>query len=103
MAVNREQVMEAIFKAIDIVNQGRAPAQRIPKATDTVLIGAGATVDSLGLVNLVVAVEEEVASSFGAAVNIADEQARAQASSPLRTVQSMADYIVARLPESHHG
>ena len=49
------RITAAIFQAIDIVNQGRAPAQQIEKSLDTTLRGEDAQVDSLGLVNLIVA------------------------------------------------
>jgi len=85
--------MQAIFRAIDTVNQARPPAQRLRKAADAVLLGPESPLDSLGLVNLVVAVEEEMAEEFGVTVNLADERMRSQTNSPLRTVQALAGYI----------
>lgn len=103
MTATQERVTQAIFQAIDAINQGRAPSQRVAKSLDAVLMGAGAILDSMGLVNLIVAVEEEIAEALGVAINIADEQARSQPNSPFRTVRSLADYISALVVEKVNG
>jgi acyl carrier protein len=93
------RVTQAIFRAIDQLNQGRAPAQRLARSEGAVLIGKDAVLDSLGLVNFVVAVEEEVAEAFGVSVNIADEKARTHPHTPFATVRSLAAYIGLLLEE----
>lgn len=93
MAAKEERILQAVFKAIDTVNQARPPAQRLRKAADAALLGSDSPLDSLGLVNLVVAVEEEIAEEFGVTVNLADERMRSMANSPLRTVQSLVGYL----------
>ena len=98
-----EQVTQVVFRAIDAINQGRPHDRRIAKSPDTVLLGEAGGLDSLGLVNLIVAVEEEIDEEFGVTINIADEKARAQVNSPLKTVGSLADYIAALLTEKRNG
>ena len=97
-----ERLSRAVFSAIDQVNQARPPAQRVEKSVESVLLGEGAVLDSLGLVNLVVAVEEAVEEEFGMSVNVADEHARIQASSPLATVRSLVAYIASQVAEQIH-
>lgn len=92
-----ERATQAIFKAIDALNQARAPEARIEKSPVTALMGEADGLDSLGLVNLIVAVEEEIEEEFGVTISLADEKARTQADNPLRTVGSLAAYVATLL------
>jgi acyl carrier protein len=92
-----ERIERAVFRAIDEINQARANEQRVEKSSDTVLMGPSARLDSLGLVNLVVAIEEQVADEFGFTINIADMRARSQSANPYQTVSSLVEYIASIL------
>lgn len=92
-------VVQAIYDAIDEVNQQLPGKQRIEKSTDTVLFGRSGKLDSLGLVNLIVSVEERVEEEFGIAITIADERAMSQENSPFKSVGALADYISLLLEE----
>jgi len=92
-----QRIERAVFRAIDEVNQARARKLRLEKSSDTVLMGESGRLDSLGLVNLVVAVEEQVAEEFGVTINIADTRARSQVSNPYQTVSSLVEYIASIL------
>lgn len=59
---------------------------------ETPLLGDGAPIDSLGLVSVIVQVEERLASSSGVAVSLVDERAMSQRNSPFRTVSALASY-----------
>lgn len=101
MAVNLNQVRELVFAAIDELNEQRdAP---LPKDDDTVLFGRDAQLDSLGLVNLVVAIEEQVADAFDVSLSLADEDALAQESSPFHTVGTLTAYVCSRLEREGAG
>lgn len=60
---------------------------------DTVIVGKDAVVDSLGLVSLVVEIEQRLEAEQNLAVTLASEKAMSQRSSPFRTVGVLADYI----------
>lgn len=64
---------------------------------DTPLFGASGLLDSLGLVSLVLALEQEIADRLGATVALADDKALSQKHSPFRTVGTLADYAVAQI------
>ena len=85
--------MMAIFNAIDEVNQIAEPEQILKKAQETVLFGEGSQLDSLGLVSLIVATEQQVQEAFGKSIVLADERAMSQKRSPFRTVSSLSEYI----------
>lgn len=60
--------------------------------TETSLFGQEGMLDSVGLVTLVVAVEQAIEDTFGLSVTLADEKAMSQRHSPYRTVGTLADY-----------
>jgi acyl carrier protein len=59
---------------------------------DTVLFGKNGILDSIGLVSLIVAVEQAIEDRYAVAVTLADEKAFSQKSSPFRSVLALADY-----------
>ncbi len=73
-----------------ITSQGTEPSA--PLGPETPLLGRQGVVDSLGLVTVVVSVEQSIEDELGAAVTLADERAFSQRSSPFRTVGSLAAY-----------
>lgn len=64
------------------------------------LYGDTGVLDSLGLVSLVIAVEEGVQRELGAVVTLADERAVSQHASPFRSVGTLVRYVEAQLAES---
>lgn len=84
-----------VYDAIDVVNRQLPASRRLPKAPDTVIVGAGGALDSLGVVNFVLAVEEKAAAA-GAPVALLDEDMLVE-HSPLRTVDSVCRHLAARL------
>lgn len=65
-----------------------------PVGESTYLIGRRSLLDSLGLVTLVVDLEQRLKEEYGLGVTLADDRAMSQRNSPFRTVQSLTDYIV---------
>jgi len=59
---------------------------------ETPLFGREGFLDSLGLVTLMVAVEQAIEDELGVSVSLADERALSQRTSPYRTVGTLADY-----------
>ena len=79
-----------------LVQQGK-PAPATVNA-DTALFGRGGWLDSMGLVTLVVEVEQLLAERFGLQVTLADDRAMSQRSSPFRTVGTLVAYILSYEP-----
>lgn len=59
-----EQLVGAIYKAIDEINEMRPPEERIDRSERTILIGEESPLDSLALVTLIASVEAEVEVRF---------------------------------------
>ena len=66
---------------------------------DTTIYGNDSRLDSLGLVNLLVTIEQNIEDEFDASLTLADERAMSQKHSPFRTIGSLADYIEMLLKE----
>ena len=103
MSMNaKAKVLDLIYEAIDEVNQQLQPGRGMAKSPETVLFGKGAQLDSLGLVNLVVATEQRLSETFGVALTLANEKAFSRKQSPFRTVGSLAEYVSELLKEQGH-
>ncbi|HEY5957163.1 MAG TPA: hypothetical protein VIV60_11440 [Polyangiaceae bacterium] len=67
---------------------------------DTVLVGAGAVLDSLGVVSLIVEIEQRLEASHGISVTLANDKAMSQRNSPFRTVGVLAGHLLAMAEEA---
>ena len=93
-----QQILNSIYGAVDRLNQTRDGAP-LTKTPETGLFGDHGELDSLGLINLIVAVEEQIEDDFGSPITLADDRALSQEISPFRTVESLAGYIELLLKE----
>lgn len=66
---------------------------------ETALFGYNGILDSMSLVSLIVAVEQDVEDEFGKEITIADSKAMSQKNSPFKTVGSLVEYIEKLLNE----
>jgi acyl carrier protein len=98
-----ENIVAAIYRAVDWIN-GELPSDRqLIKAPETRLLGSQSVLDSMHLVSLIVTIEREVEDAFGVALTLADERALSMKASPFRSIQSLADYIGILLRDAHNG
>jgi acyl carrier protein len=95
MMPSPEAVTHSVFSAFEEFNADES-GPRVP-SRDTVLLGEGGVVDSLGLVRLILLVESRIEGDFGSAVSLTDEKAMSQRTSPFRTLGTLADYITREL------
>ena len=100
MTVSRP-VLDAVNRAVDDLNEILDPEERLGKSPEVALIGKDARLDSLGLVNLIVLVEEEIQQGFGVGITLVDERAMSQSKSPFRTLGSLAEFVEEQLKD--HG
>ena len=98
MTAHREQVARSVNRAIEAFNasEGRA----VPTSDDTLLLGDGGAVDSLGLVRLIMTVERQLEDDLGTPVSLTDEKAMSQRNSPFRSVGALVAYVTSSLGES---
>ena len=95
-----ETVIKTIFDTVDEVNQLLPKDQRLEKSIDTVLSGNLGQLDSIGLVNIIVATEQKIEEEFNVIITLADERAMSRENSPFMTIRTLADYIYLLLKEN---
>ena len=91
--IERERILKVVCEAVDELNETLAPGERLEKSEAAPLFGRDGRLDSLGLVNLVVAVEEKIRDAFSAEISLTDERAMSYRASPFRSLGAMTDYI----------
>ena len=87
----RNQIIDIIFNSIDEINEQNDT--NIVKDVNTKLFGKDCELDSLGLVNLITSIEENIEELTGIYIPIADERAFSLESSPFKSVETLANYI----------
>ena len=88
------EIIQIIFDAIDMANHGREDNEKISLSEQTVLFGSNGNLDSMGLVALIIDIEESLLDQ-DIQISLSDERAMSQSQSPFRTVQTLACYIEA--------
>jgi acyl carrier protein len=94
---SKEDVLTAIGWAIDDLNKENK--SNISKSPDTNLIGYVSELDSLGLVMLIVKIEQRVYRGFNIHITIADDKAMSQKHSPFKTIDTLANYVLELINE----
>ena len=95
--VTKNEIIEIIFQSIDDINKENDI--EILKDVDTKLFGPESELDSILLVNLIVAIEENIDELSGKYIAIAYERAFSLENSPFISSDSLADYIKILLNE----
>ncbi len=87
-----ERIIQAIYDAFDEINLQQPKERQLIKSVETVLFDKSGKLDSLGLVNLIVAVEDKIEIEFGVIINLAEENEN-QTNSPFKNTQTLADHV----------
>jgi len=98
-----DRLIETIVRVAREVVERESVDLRDELGPDTPLFGRRGVFDSLGLVSLILGVEEAIADDYGVSVSLADERAMSQSSSPYRTIRSLADYAAGMLEPRDAG
>ncbi len=93
------QVEQILFAAIEEINEQLPSNQTIVADKSTLLFGRDGVLDSLTLVNLIVAAEQKVQETLNISITLADDRAMSQKNSPFKSVESLANYIVMLVKE----
>jgi len=98
--MDNDKIILVIFDAVDEIKEQYPEEKKIIKSVDTVLFGETGTLDSLGLVNLIVTTEQKIEEEFEILISLADERAMSQKHSPFRTIGSLGNYIAILIKEN---
>lgn len=89
----RGQLRDAVFLALDELNGLRAADDQLVKSLDTHLTGERGSLDSLGVVNLIVILEQRLDEIFGKSVSLLDDERLDPTAGPFNTVGSLIEHL----------
>lgn len=89
----RDKILNAVYAGIHQLNRQNPSATPIQKSWHAPLYGSASDLDSLGLINLVVAVEQKVEQHLCVSITLVNDQALSQEVSPFSTVETLVLYI----------
>lgn len=69
-------------------------------SAESVLVGPDAIIDSLGVVSLIVEIEQIVETEHGVSVILANDKAMSAKNSPFRTVAVLAAHVITTIEEA---
>jgi len=98
----RERITCAVYDALDELNGQLPRSQRLEKAPGTPLLGPRATLDSLGVVNLIATTQEKIEDAFGVRLTLADGEFLTAAAQQAATLGGFIDHIEATLDKRGH-
>jgi len=101
--LSKDHLLEAIYEAIDEVNQQFPVEQRLEKGLKTSLLGGESKLDSLGFVTLIVAIEQKMEENVGVMISLTDEIVVSHNDDPFETVGTLCDYILSSLEGTECG
>lgn len=97
--LNKEKIIKVIFDALDEINLLLPKNQHLKKSTSVILSGPAAKLDSLGFINLIVAIEQKIEKELGMSIALADELGIFNKKNPFRNINTLIDYITLLLEE----
>lgn len=91
--IDRSVALEIVLSTLrDAVDQNGG--DRAAVSEETVIVGPGAVIDSIGVVSLIVDIEQRLEMDHQVSVTLANDRAMSQRTSPFRTPEVLADHIL---------
>lgn len=98
-AFDRRSAIDLVTRSmVDVLEMNDEPLPDDLDA-DTIVVGPSAVLDSLGVVSLIVEIEQRLEQEHGWAVTLASDRAMSQRSSPFRSIGVLADYLLEVISE----
>ena len=92
MEITDDAIRDVVLGAMRNANEARDAASQLVVSAEAPIFGPDSPLDSLGLVGLLLDVEEGL-QAIGCDVVLSDERAVSQKRSPFRSVQSLVSYV----------
>lgn len=99
--MKRADIERIVFTAVGELNATLPGDKHVPAEGGTRLLGEGGRLDSIGLVDLILSVEQKVQDAAGIGITVADEKAFSQEQSPFLTLDTLTDYVAALVQETN--
>ena len=98
----KQHVINLIYKAMDDINRFLPAEKRLKKKVDTILWNeeTGGNLDSLGMVNFIVVLEQGISKELGVSLMLADDLIITTGSNPFQSVDILSNNICILLKET---
>jgi hypothetical protein len=91
--MQREQALQLVYDAIDVVNRQLPASRRLVKSGETIILGPSGSLDSLGIVNFVITLEERANAVLGTPVELFDGASLMEENGPFQTVDTLTRFL----------
>ena len=98
-----DKITQILFGVIDELNQLRPVDDHLVKDLDAPLAGDHGRLDSAGLINLIVLVEEKSVVDLGEPIILTDDDTLSRVSEIFNNLGSLAQYIDTLMSANHVG
>ena len=88
----KDKLLTLVIQAANELNRQLENKIAVERGVDAPLYGQDGVLDSLGLVSLVVAVEQAIEDEAGVSISLADGRAMSQKRSPFATIGTLIEY-----------
>ena len=96
----KKKYLQIIKGAIQELNNSKGEEDKIGLAPNTVLLGTDSAIESIDLINMIVAIEEKVKTEYGQSIVLVNEHSMSSPNHPFQTISSLATYLGEILSES---
>jgi len=92
--ITREEILKLTLNTLETYCIENDITVNLNQGEELKLFGGESLLDSLGLVSLIVSIEEAIDDKFNTSIILADEKAMSRRTSPFSRVSSLVDYIL---------
>lgn len=96
MPICPNTIESVVYKCVEELNRQLPAELKLQSSLDAILVGEGGVLDSLGLITLIVSLEEAMEGA-GVHIVLLEEEFLVDSKGPLRTIGSLIDLIVSKI------
>lgn len=98
--LNHREIIGIIFKVIDDLNRQLDSDSKLKKSITEELMGEKSKLDSLGLINFVINVEQEIEEKYDQKITLFNDHILSTNNNPFNTIDAFANYILELLKKA---
>jgi acyl carrier protein len=91
------EILQSIYETVEEVNRQLPDEQQLQKSPNTIIVGHGGVLDSLGVINFLVALEDTFSRETGSAITLLDEEIISEPDGLLKTIGHIEQFIASKL------
>ena len=91
--LTNEEIEKIVFESFDEINENLDDDEKLQKSSKSSIFGGDSSLDSFGLVNLIVSIEQSLEDKLGSPISLSDDKAISQKTSPFKDVETLVTYV----------